>query len=221
MRLLNIAFVAVILSLFSGCFIFDTVGNVPKVVTSNPEVVSKEGWRGVAYSKDYQVFYKKFDSLLNDGRFDLWRYYDGGVLVREEVDRNSDDLIDFIVYYDNEKGLICGIERDDNFDGNYDYVVSYSSFNNWTEKWDKDFDGNFDTRFKFKGGIEFLSTIIDDSKSIVDLKKYVPAKKRVAIFYDDNSDGVEDRVVTYRMGKIKEKKLGYKSNRFKHIFNRK
>ncbi|MGI9256791.1 MAG: hypothetical protein ACR2PY_07650 [Salinispira sp.] len=60
-----------------------------------------------------------------DGSMDDFYFYRGGVLIRQEIDRNSDHQVDIWIYI--VDGIyIEGYEMDNDFDGRIDLIKLYS-----------------------------------------------------------------------------------------------
>jgi hypothetical protein len=192
----------------SGCYVFERVGNEPKVLHRDSNFISVEGWNGVSVKDNGRVIYEMIDSSLNDGRYDLWRYYSDGRLIKEEKDRNNDDLVDYVVYYGLSDGFLRGVERDDNYDNKYDYVLKHFSFRKWIEKKDLNGDGIYEVKFLFKGPLDLLSKGSRvNPERVSKIKELLPSKHWVNIFFDDNNNGIDDRVVSYVKGREVSRKL--------------
>jgi antitoxin component YwqK of YwqJK toxin-antitoxin module len=71
------------------------------------------------------VVVRKEIDLNNDGKIDVWRYYDEkGELVKERLDLDFDGLIDCTIYY--KSGVVEHKEYDTNFDGKPDLWKYYN-----------------------------------------------------------------------------------------------
>lgn len=91
-------------------------------------IVNDENSDGVV---DYAIYfdedgYKVFEVIDFDrnGSMDDFYFYSRGVLVRQELDQNDDQLIDLWVYI-TEGVYVQGYERDSNYDGKIDVVKLY------------------------------------------------------------------------------------------------
>lgn len=80
---------------------------------------------------DYAIYFdedgfKVFEVIDFDGngKMDDFYFYSRGVLVRQELDQNDDQLIDLWVYL-TEGVYVQGYERDSNYDGRIDVVKLY------------------------------------------------------------------------------------------------
>lgn len=218
MRLNLIIFVMFSLVSFGGCFLFEKVGLQPKEISAESHILSREGWSGVAIRQQGKVIFEKYDSIGHDGRFDFWRYYADNKVIKEEVDRNSDDLIDKIVYYDLEFSHLIGVERDDNFDGKFDYYLHNTIYHRWEEKKDTNFDGIYDRRFLFKGPLDLLEEFKVDTDSIKDMKAALSSRYWVNTYVDDDNDGREDRVISYVRGEEVTKPLSEENDGRRFLF---
>ncbi len=97
----------------------------------NPDVLVMKEDPAQAGQRDTDFFINgklasKETSGVQDGhRTNVWRYYEKGVLVREDTDTNFDGSIDTIKHFDPKSGTVIKLVRDTNFDGSFDSVVEY------------------------------------------------------------------------------------------------
>jgi len=85
-----------------------------------------------------------------DGKTDIWRYLEDGVLTRSEVDSDYDGKIDFWAYYKDGKTLRQEIDR--NNDGRRDAWAYFEEGVKVRQEVDSNHDGKVDTWFYYKLG---------------------------------------------------------------------
>jgi len=85
-----------------------------------------------------------------DGRTDIWRYLENGVLIRSEVDSDYDGKIDFWAYYKNGKTERQEIDR--NNDGRRDAWAYFEQGVKVRQEVDTNHDGRIDAWFYYKQG---------------------------------------------------------------------
>jgi len=85
-----------------------------------------------------------------DGRTDIWRYLENGVLTRSEVDSDYDGKIDFWAYYKNGKTERQEIDR--NNDGRRDAWAYFEQGVKVRQEVDTNHDGRIDAWFYYKLG---------------------------------------------------------------------
>lgn len=83
--------------------------------------------RDTVYLTNGKLASQEISAMENGVRVNVWRYYENGVLTREDVDTNLDGIIDSIRLYDPKSGLLVKVMRDTNFDGAYDKQTEYDS----------------------------------------------------------------------------------------------
>jgi hypothetical protein len=167
---------AIIILLSAGCEMFSPVGLKPKTIELNPRAISKEGWRGQEYYTNGVIRSGEYDSLGNDGKYDIWRYYQAGKINRQELDRNGDDLIDLVTWYDLKTGRIISFSRDTDFNGSFDNRLENTGFRKWTQKLDTTGDGKYDSIAYFTGKNDFLKVNKINPETVGDLRNFLPYK---------------------------------------------
>jgi len=85
-----------------------------------------------------------------DGKTDIWRYLEDGVLSRSEVDSDYDGKIDFWAYYKNGKTERQEIDRDNN--GRRDAWAYFEEGVKVRQEVDLNHDGKVDAWFYYKLG---------------------------------------------------------------------
>ena len=85
-----------------------------------------------------------------DGKTDIWRYFEYGVLMRSEVDSDYDGKVDFWAYYKN--GKTERQEMDRNNDGRRDAWAYFEDGVKVRQEIDSNCDGKGDTWFHYKLG---------------------------------------------------------------------
>ena len=85
-----------------------------------------------------------------DGKTDIWRYLEDGVLTRSEVDSDYDGKIDFWAYYRNGKTERQEIDRDNN--GRRDAWAYFEEGVKVRQEVDSNHDGKADAWFYYKLG---------------------------------------------------------------------
>jgi hypothetical protein len=88
-----------------------------------------------------------------DGRPDVWRYFDArGQITEVDVDSNFDGKPDIEEYY--ERGVLVRRESDRNFNGQTDLIEEFDATTHWQTRSviDVDFDGTADLLVLFRDG---------------------------------------------------------------------
>jgi antitoxin component YwqK of YwqJK toxin-antitoxin module len=85
-----------------------------------------------------------------DGKTDIWRYLEYGVLMRSEVDSDYDGNIDFWAFYKNGKTERQEIDRNDN--GKKDAWAYFEQGVKVSQEVDSNHDGKVDAWFYYKLG---------------------------------------------------------------------
>lgn len=113
------------------------------------------------------------DGLLDE----KWTYAPSGAVLRNEIDRNLDNKVDYIARFD-ARGQIESAEADD------------------------DFNGVFETRLRFRWGNVELTEVDTDGDSLVDLRHHASHGVPDSSEYIFPSTGLPVRVEYYRLGKL-------------------
>ncbi len=163
--------IPVLLLMLMGC---EVPG--PRLLSGNRNLTSPEGWHGKRYTKNGITISEEFDAVGNDGRIDMWRYFDDGHILAEEWDLNQDDRIDARISYSPVSAEIREIKRDTDFDGTYDIKVRYLGGFRWQENWDRNHDGTADFIFSMSAPSRLLNEINFNYTEFTDLRKNVPRR---------------------------------------------
>jgi hypothetical protein len=145
-------------------------GIAPEAANGAPPVPGQPTPSGVA---------DKVTDRNGDGRPDLWQYRDGGALVRELFDEDSDGRVDHTVRYDPATGQKVSEEEDSDVDGRIDSWVEYRNGEVVRRRQDANHDGEPDAWTLYRGG------------------------QLARVEEDRNGDGFRDRVGYYQSGKLR------------------
>lgn len=134
--------------------------------------------------------------MNGDGVLDeIWIYRDNRI-SKTEVDRNFDNKID-IVYYFDRRGILKEAKFDDNFDGIYEteYIFKYGLTHSQSS--DLNQDGNVDYRAFFKYGDIDEVEILGEGQDSRSKKQKYQMGKLISAELDSNGDGNFDVVYEY------------------------
>ncbi len=180
----------------------------PRQLTVRGNVRSKEGWPGKRYTENRLTVAEEFDAVGNDGRIDLWRFHEEGVLILEERDTNSDGKIDHTAQFDPKKAELWRYHRDSNLDGATDIWVTYKGGGIWRQTWDRNHDSVIDLVFIFAGPSELLTELALDYHQLTDLRKSIARTRWQEIALDRNFDSAFDAWVRFHKGQAHERGIG-------------
>lgn len=96
----------------------------PDVLVMKEEPVSA-GQRDTEFFVNGKLASQETSAVQDGRRTNVWRFYERGVLIREDLDSNFDGMIDTVKYYDPKTGAVVKLMRDLNYDGSFDSVVEY------------------------------------------------------------------------------------------------
>lgn len=146
---------------------------------------------GAMYSYFYSPISRDGIDVNGDGKVDIFYTYKNDFLTKNEQDRNFDGKVDAFHEFD-RRGLIVTSSFDSDFDGRFEYQLTYENEFNYKAVWDQDGDELPDAVFNYKND-NLESQIIYHEKS------RIPAKKISYIngVLDSNGDGVFDKKITY------------------------
>ncbi len=160
---------------------------------------------------------KKGIDLNGDMRDDAYHFSQkagsGRVLVRKEIDVNSDGKIDLIQNYD-AIGSLSSERLDTDFDGKIDVVNIYEKGSLARKEYDTNFDNLIDVSRFYTGGKVARIEADQDLDGRVDYWEYYENGKIDRSGYDKDGDGVVDVwAVAAADGELVEQKSGdLKSN---------
>jgi len=137
-----------ILLLFAGIVagIFFAVKDV--IIEGKPNISSINGARPIGTGVGAQGVQEV--DRNGDGKTDIWRYLENGVVSRSEVDSDYDGNIDYWAYYKN--GRVEKQEIDRNNDGMKDAWAYLEQGLKVRQEVDSNHDGKVDTWFYYKLG---------------------------------------------------------------------
>jgi len=146
--------------------------------------------------------------MNGDGKLDeRWIYRDNRI-SKTEVDRNLDNKID-IVYYFDRKGILKEAKFDENFDGVYETEIKYKNGQPHSKGSDLNQDGNIDYKVSYKYGDVDEIEIIGEGGDLRTKRQKYRMGKLVSAELDSNGDGNFD--VEYVYDNLEEVKA--KSNK--------
>ena len=189
-----------LVAMLAGC-----VPPGPKRLSGIRNAVSPEGWRGKQYFENRRKVSEEFDAVGNDGRIDLWRFFDEGRLLSEERDRNADDLIDCRAFYSPASGELREFRRDEDFDGEMDLRVQYLGGYRWQQTWDRNQDGTADFLLSLRGPARLLSELGVDPAEAGDLREVAPPNHWHELYVNTDLDGRLDAWTRFRDGQPAER----------------
>lgn len=139
-----------------------------------------------------------------DGRLDERYTYDGGHLVKVEIDANLDGKIDGVYHYDSQGALVAA-EVDVDFDGRFETKQTFERRLLKTSDSDWDLDGHIDRHEEYINGVLNTVTLYAPDGFHVVRREYYDRGQIVRAEYDSNGDGIMDTRYRYdRYGEIVE-----------------
>jgi hypothetical protein len=126
-----------------------------------------------------------------DGESDLFYFYMGGLISRDEGDRNFDGKIDHWDFYDRH-GMIEREESDSNFDGKPDEWVFYKNGVASTSRRDANFDGLPDWFSKYENDLPVESEARPGDSQIALRRLFYTHGIEREEQVDENADGTMD-----------------------------
>ena len=146
--------------------------------------------------------------INGDGKLDeRWIYRDNRI-SKKEVDRNLDNQIDIIYYFD-RKGILKEAKFDENFDGVYETEIKYKNGRPRSQGSDLNQDGNIDYRVSYKYGDVDEIVILGEGGDVRTKRQKYRMGKLVSAEIDTDGDGIFD--VEYVYDNLEEVKA--KSNK--------
>ncbi|MCX7935568.1 MAG: hypothetical protein N3A66_09970 [Planctomycetota bacterium] len=189
-----------LLLVLAGC-----ASNPPRNLSASGNALSPEGWRGQRYYENGRVIGEEFDAVGDDGRIDLWRYYQDGSLLTEDRDRDSDGRIDYTAHYRPKTAALEAFSRDTDFDGQNDIWLRHLEDDRWALNWDRNRDGAVDFVFIFRCPGGDLAALQFDPTEVADMREVVPIAQWVEVDLDDDFDRRFDSWTRYKEGKASER----------------
>ena len=134
--------------------------------------------------------------MNGDGELDeRWIYKDNRI-SRAEVDRNLDNKIDYVYYYD-RRGILKEAKYDENFDGIYETEIKYKNGQPIFQSSDFNQDGNVDYKVSFKYGDIDGVEILGERGDLRTKRQKYQMGKLISAEFDSNGDGDFDVEYVY------------------------
>ena len=137
------------------------------------------------------------ESVDNNGDStpDAKYYYDNGVIIKAEHDRNFDGRFDVFEFF--EDGTIKKAEMDDNFDGRLDAWLEYEDGNVLISKHDTDKNGIPDLFVHFKYGVINIAIWRPNRASKVARVDIYEDAAKSKTYIDKDGNGLLDTLVIF------------------------
>lgn len=132
------------------------------------------------------------DGVLDD----KWTYAPGGRPVKNEVDRNLDGKIDYVLVM-GRSAVVDYVETDDNFDGIFESKTTYRLGNPYLAETDTDGDGYRDFKTNFVNGVLVSTEYIYPATGLSLRTEYFRLGKITHAEEDADKDGKMDKRTTY------------------------
>lgn len=132
------------------------------------------------------------DGVLDD----KWTYAPGGRAVKNEVDRNLDGNVDYVLVM-SRSGTVDYADYDDNFDGTFESKTTYRLGNPYLVETDTDGDGYRDFKTNFVNGVIVSNEYIYPATGMPQRVEYFRLGKMSHAEVDVDKDGKMDRRTNY------------------------
>lgn len=132
------------------------------------------------------------DGVLDD----KWTYAPGGRAVKNEVDRNLDGKIDYVLVM-GRSGTADYTDFDDNFDGIFESKTTYRRGNPYLIEVDTDGDGYRDFKTNFVNGAVVSNEYIHPPTGLPQRMEYFKLGKITHAETDTDKDGKMDKRTNY------------------------
>lgn len=170
----------------------------PKILSLWTRARSPEGWTGQRYSENGLPVREQFDAVGDDGAVDVWRFYQRGILIREERELKGNGIKDFTVWYSPVTRDLIALERDTDGNSTTDYTLRYTERGTWIETIDINGDDAAERQVTLRGDHSLLRGV--DSLAIKDVRAVVPKTALAEVAEDRSKDGVLDTWTRFRDG---------------------
>jgi len=142
-----------------------------------------------------RLVYMEYDSN-DDGKNDIWNFYEKGKLIRQNSDRNGDGKAD--IYFFLTNGKVTSLSRDANCDGYFESTEKYSGGFLAYQSMDLNKDGIADVNHIMENGAHVRTETDTDFDGKIDSWIFFDKdENRKLVLTDANKDGVPDTKTAY------------------------
>ena len=138
------------------------------------------------------------DEILDE----KWTFAPSGRILKNDMDRNLDGKVDYIVYF-NHQGLVATADGDDNFDGKFETKIRFHLGNLEITEVDTDGDGYRDFILHNTNGVLSSADFVNPATALNLRVEYYKLGKVTMADVDTNKDGTLDvRYLYNALGEI-------------------
>ena len=148
-----------------------------------------------------RIKYMEFDSD-DDGKVDVWNYYENGKLIRQNADKNGDEKADIFIYL--QQGNVIRVEADRDGDGFFELTEKYENGRLTLQTIDSDKNQKADITHIIENGIHLRTEVDTDFDGKTDSWTFFDADETPRLTMEDtDADGIPDKETRYdKEGKI-------------------